>query len=220
MQKRTVKRRSVIFLFTILGIIFDVFDMCEGFFFAALGEHCQPTFQEVGGGGMHLFARVATLKIGQWMGVGVVFALIDFACRYAVAEHLFDVSQGHFDGLIHFCGGVDVVPILKMVAVAALVVHPRMRAAKEFAFALVGASVALIVARAGDELGGRIFGKVVKKPLPANACAETMTYNAMAMSRDGAKMQKRMRHGSLPPSFLFAYIIPHFWEKSIQKGQI
>ena len=122
------------------------------------------------------------------MRVGIVFPLVDFACRYAVAEHFFDVSQGHFNGFVHLCGWIDVVPIFKMVAVAALVVHPRIGAAKELAFALVGAPCALIIARAGDKLGGRIFGEVVKNPLPADACAKAMPNDAMAVACDSSKM--------------------------------
>ena len=139
------------------------------------------------------------------MRIGIILALIDLTCRHAVAEHFFDVARGHFDGLVHFGDGVDVIPIFKVVAVAPLVVHPRIRATKELALALVGASISLIVARAGDKLGGRIFGEVVKKPLPANACAKAMPNNAMAMARDGAKMQNRMCHNFSPLSCFLYY---------------
>ena len=92
------------------------------------------------------------------MRVGVILSLIDFACRYTVTEHLFDVSQRHFDRLVEFSGWIDVVPIFKVVAVAAFVVHPCIGAAINFALAFVGASRALIIARAGDKLGGRCGG--------------------------------------------------------------
>ena len=148
------------------------------------------------------------------MRVGIVFPLVDFACRYAVAEHFFDVSQGHFNGLVHLGGWIDVVPIFKVVAVAALVVHPCIRAAEEFAFALVGAPCALIIARAGNELGGRILGEVVKKPLPADACTEAMANDTMAVARDGAKMQKRMGH--ILSSFVFLYYITNLGNVNIK----
>ena len=122
------------------------------------------------------------------MAIGIVLSLIDFACRHAVTKHFFHKTQRHFDRFVHFCGGVDIVPIFKMVAVSPLVVHPRIGTAEEFAFALVGTSRALIIARAGDELGGRILGEVVKKSLPADACAEAMPNDAMAVSCDGSKM--------------------------------
>ena len=128
------------------------------------------------------------------MRIGIILALIDLTCRHAVAEHFFYKTDGHFDGLIHFGFDVDVIPILKMVAVAPLVVHPSKGAAIELAFAFVWASISLIVARAGNELGRRELGEIVKKPLPANACAEAMPNDAMAMACDGAKMQNRMRH--------------------------
>ena len=165
---------------------------------------------------MHCLSRVSALKICQGMRVGVAFSLINFACRYAIAEHFFDVSQGHFNGFVHLGGWVDIVPIFKVVAVAPLVVHPRVGAAEKFAFALVGASCALIVARAGDKFGGRIFGEVVKKPLPTDACTEAMANDTMAVARNSAKMQKRMGHCGSPFSFS-CYIIAHFEEKVNRK---
>ena len=162
--------------------------MLESLFFSLLGKACEPFFEEIGGVGMHLFSRVSALKICQGVRVGIVFPLVDFACRYAIAEHFFDVSQGHFNGFVHFGGWIDVVPIFKVVAVAPLVVHPRVGTAVNFAFAFVGASRSLVVARAGDKFGRRIFGEVVEKSLPANACTEAMTNNTMAVARDGAKM--------------------------------
>ena len=179
--------------------------MLESILFALLGEECEPFFEEIGGGRMHLFSRVSALKICQGVRVGIVFPLVDFACRYAIAEHFFDVSQGHFDRLVHLCCGVDIVPIFKMVAVAPLVVHPRVGAAENFALALVGASRSLVVARAGDKFGRRIFGEVVKKPLPADACTEAMANDTMAVACDGAKMQKRMCH--ILSSSVFLYYI-------------
>ena len=162
--------------------------MRKGFALPFFGKECEPFFKEIGGGRVHFLSGVATLKICQGVRVGVVLSLIDLACRHAVAEHFFDVARGHFDGPIHFGLNVDVIPIFKVVAVASLVVHPRIGAAIELAFALVGASISLIVARARDKLGGRIFGEIVKKPLPADACTKAMTNNAMAMARDRAKM--------------------------------
>ena len=179
--------------------------MRKSFFLSLLGKECEPFFEEVGGGRVHFLSRVSALKISQWMLVGIVFALVDFACRYAVAEHFFDVSQGHFYGFVHLCGWIDIVPIFKVVAVAALVMHPRVGAAINFALALVWTSRSLVVARAGDELGGRIFGEVVKKPLPADACTEAMANDTMAVARNGAKMQKRMCH--ILSSFVFLYYI-------------
>ena len=210
------KKDSFCYPFLIFLVVFDVFDVCKGFSFSALGEHGQPALQEVGGGGVHLFARVATLKIAQGVGVGIVLALVDFACCHAVAKHLLDVAHGHFDGFIQLCFGVDVVPILKMVAVAPFVVHPCIGAAEKLTLALVGAAVALIVARAREKFGGRIFREVVKKPLPANACAKTVRNDAMAVACDGGKMQKRVGHCGSPLSFV-CYIIPHFCGKVKKK---
>ena len=189
----------------IVCIVLNAFNMCKSFFLALLGKESEPFFEEVGGGRVHFLSRVSALKICQWMLVGIVFALVDFACRYAVAEHFFDVSQGHFNGFVHLGGWIDIVPIFKVVAVAPLVVHPRVGAAEDFALALVGTSRSLVITRAGDKFGGRIFGEVVKKPLPADACTEAMANDTMAVTRNGAKMQKRMCH--ILSSFGFFFII-------------
>ena len=190
--------------------------MLESLFFSLLGKECEPFFEEIGGVGMHFLSRVSALKICQGMLVGVVFVLVDFACRYAIAEHFFDVSQGHFNGFVHLCGWIDVVPIFKVVAVAALVVHPRVGAAEDFALALVGASRSLVITRTGDKFGRRIFGEVVKKPLPTDACTEAMANDTMAVARNSAKMQKRVGHSGSPFSFS-CYIIAHFEEKVNRK---
>ena len=81
-----------------------------------------------------------------------------------------------------------------MVAVAPLVVQPGGRIAEKLALTLVGAAVALVVSRAGEEFGRAILGEVVKKTLPADARAKAMRHYLMPMARDGDKMQKRMCH--------------------------
>ena len=191
--------------------------MLESLFFSILGKEREPFFEEVGGGRVHFLSRVSALKICQWMLVGVVFPLVDFACRYAIAEHFFDVSQGHFNRFVHLGGWIDIVPIFKVVAVAPLVVHPRVGAAVNFAFALVGASCSLVVTRAGDELGGRILGEVVKKPLPTDACTEAMANDAMAVACNGTKMQKRMGH--ILSSFVFSLLYHKFGESQDKRDR-
>ena len=92
------------------------------------------------------------------MLISIVFALVDFACRYAVAEHFFDVSQGHFNGFVHLGGWVDIVPIFKVVAVAPLVVHPCGRVSVQLPFLFVGAAGAEIIFSAPEKLRWRILG--------------------------------------------------------------
>jgi hypothetical protein len=81
-----------------------------------------------------------------------------------------------------------------MVAVSALVVHPRIGKTVNLSLALVRTARALIVFCTRDELGGRVLGKIVKKTLPADPRAEAMRDHPMAVLGDGAKMQKRMDH--------------------------
>ena len=79
-------------------------------------------------------------------------------------------------------------------AVSALVMHPRQGVAVDLALTLVGATGALIVLRAGDKLGWRVLGKIVKKPLPADARPKAVGNDAVAVLGNGAKMAKRVGH--------------------------
>ena len=154
---------------------------------------------------MHFFACVSADKIVQRMLVGIVFALVDFACRHTVTKHLLDIAHRHFHRLIHFGCGIEVIPILKVVAISALVVHPRHGIAVELTLTLVGTARALIILRAREKLGGRIFGKIMKKPLPTNPCPKAMGNDAVAVLGDRAKMAKRVRHEFISFQILISY---------------
>ena len=96
-------------------------------------------------------------KIRKRVAVLVIFAVVDFACRNSVAEHFYHVSDGHFHVFNLLCLGVVVVPVFVMVAVSALVVHPRKRTTVNFTLTLVGTSVALKKPCSGDKLGGAVL---------------------------------------------------------------
>lgn len=166
--------------------------MRERLFFSAFREHYEPLLQKVGCVGVHLFSGTAPSEVCQRMLVRVILPLIDLTGGNAVAEHLLNVTDRHPDGIVGLGNGVDVGPILIMVAVATLVVHPRRTVAENLALALVRTPRSLIVARARQKLGGRIFGKVVKQPLKTDPRAEAMQDHAVTVLCDGVKMAERM----------------------------
>ena len=124
------------------------------------------------------------------MRIGIILSLINLACRHTVTKHFLDVAHGHGDRLVHLGGGVEIGPILEMVAISSLVVHPRKRISKQLPLPLVGTAAALIVARPRKKLGGRIFGKVMKQTLEANPRPKAVRDHAVAVSGDGPKVQK------------------------------
>lgn len=179
--------------------------MGKGLALAALGEHGEPFLERVGGGGMHFYACVAALEIFERMRVGVVFSLIDLACCHAVTKHLLDVADRHRDRLIELGFGVEIVPILKMMAISALVVEPCGGISEQLALALIWAACTLVIACARQKLGGRILGKIVKKPLPADARAEAMRNDTVAVLGNGVKMTEWMGHKQNPFQLRFLY---------------
>ena len=97
-----------------------------------------------------------------------------------------------------------------MVAVASLVVHPRLRISKQLTLALIGATRPLIVACARDKFGWTIFGQIVKKALKPDPCTEAMRNHAMAVLGDSMEVQKRMWHNRS----LFSIGIPKLYHVS------
>ena len=66
--------------------------------------------------------------------------------------------------------------------------HPCKRISIYLALPLVGASVAKVMARAGNKFGRRIFGKIVKQPLKSNTGTKTVCNHPMAMPCNGFKV--------------------------------
>ena len=119
-----------------------------------------------------------------WIRRRIVFAPVDLAGRHPVAEHLRHVFQRHLHRLktplfIRRLGGVIppgiVDPILEMVPVAPLVVHPGPAAAGLLPLLVVGAAEALVVAASRKELLRTVFREIVGKPLPVQAYLKTQS---------------------------------------------
>ena len=96
-----------------------------------------------------------------------------------------------------------------MVLVAPLVVHPRLGIALVLALGGIGAAVALIIADAGPEFGGRIFGQIVRQALPVEPHAEAAAAHEPAVMRDGFEMLPDVAHVLCLPGRNF----PHLYYK-------
>ena len=83
-------------------------------------------------------------KIFKRMLFGVVFALIYFTCRNAVAKHFFYKNKGHFDRAYPFSFGVIVCPVFEVMAVSALVVKPGRGIAKRLPLGFIRTAVTFI----------------------------------------------------------------------------
>ena len=113
---------------------------------------------------------------------------------FSNTKHFLDVTQRHSHGLVLLTFRIEVYPILKMVPVASLVVHPSQGIAKQLPLPLVRTAGALIISRSRQKFHKTVFGEVVKQPLPSDPCPKAMRDHTMSVTGNGLKMQQRMRH--------------------------
>ena len=112
--------------------------MGKGLLLAPIRKHTKPLFKLIGGLFVHLRSRVSAEEIFECGGIGIILAAIDLASRYAVTEHFGQIAHRHGHRLIALRCHVEVIPILKMVFVSALVVHPCERVAKKLPLLSLG----------------------------------------------------------------------------------
>ena len=96
---------------------------------------------------------------------------------------------------------VDICPILIMMAVTTLVVHPGFAVALILTLSGVGATGALEVFCACPELCRGLFGQVVGQTLPIKANTETADRYQPAVFCDGHKMFPRFHENNNSLSF-------------------
>ena len=131
---------------------------------------------------------LAPLVVVVGGGVRICVALIDPAGGDPVAEHLRHIFFRHFasadiDGPILPAAVVD--PVLKVVAVAPLVVQPRQTHAVFQALLVVGAAPALVVFYAPPKLRGAVFAQVVGQTLPHQTQLEAIVPHQAPVTVDG-----------------------------------
>ena len=131
------------------------------------------------------------MEIVVGRGIGILVPLVDPAGGDAVAEHLRHVffrhlAAAHGHRAVRSDAVVD--PVLKVVAVAALVVQPGQAHAGLAALLIVGAAEALVVFGAAPELRGTVLAQVVGQALPIQAQLEAVAPHQPAMAVYGFQM--------------------------------
>ena len=95
-----------------------------------------------------------------------VLTPVDLAGSQTVAEHLRHIFFRHLHADDALTVDAVIGPVFKMVAVAALVVHPGGAVADVPALGVIGAAVSLKIFDAGPELHRRELGQIVGQSLP------------------------------------------------------
>ena len=154
-------------------------------------------------GGEHLFKQRLGIGMEQQtavltpaeekirVSILIVFAAVGLAGRKTVAEHLCNIFCRHLN-TGNALGGI-VRPVLKMVAVTALMMHPGGAVALGFALAVVGAVVALKVLYTGPELHRGVLGKVVGQPLPVKPQTKAVFAHQCAVVVHGFQMSPEVQ---------------------------
>ena len=104
--------------------LFQISDIFKGFLFALFFQHNKQFFKQFGGFRMHDDPCFGSGIIFKRMRIGIIFALIRFACGNTVAKHFFNIFQRHFNRLEPFGLGAVIHPIFIMMAVSALMMKP------------------------------------------------------------------------------------------------
>ena len=166
-------------------------DVGKGDGLPLLLEEQQPAVQQVAGFRVDPDVALALLIVVVGRGIGVFVPLIDPAGGNTVAEHFRHVFLGHLAAAHeHLAVLPDAVvdPVLKMVAVAALVVEPGQAEACLPPLLVVGGAIALVVSGAPPELHWRVFGQIVGQTLPNQPQLHTVVTHQCAVAPDGIPM--------------------------------
>lgn len=140
-------------------------------------------------------------KIFEGTAVCVFILHIYFACRHAVAKHLYQVFERHFDGTEDTGGRIVISPIFIVMLVSPFVVHPSCGITICFSLTVIWASVSLIKFRAHKKLRWAVLRQVVQQSLQRNACLEAVQYYFVSVFCDSFKMQPGFSHFQ-PHTFL------------------
>ena len=123
----------------------------------------------------------------------------------AIHTHLHKEFSWHLQRLILVGYRAHICPVLKMVTIAALVVHPRQRIAILPALLLRRAKGALVILRTTPEFRWRVFGKIVGKTPPVQSHPEAVLLHQVPVMSNGSKMSDGMH--LLPPLCFTPFII-------------
>ena len=131
---------------------------------------------------------------GAAVGVGVLF--VHAARGDAVAEHLDHVARGHGFALHRGVAvALDVHPVLPVMAVAPLVVHPSLGVPLYSALSRVRATKSLVVPHTNHKLARRVLGQVVREALAVQTHAKAVAHHEQLVVGDGAEMPPCLLEG-------------------------
>lgn len=95
--------------------------------------------------------------ICQWHIFRILFSIIYLTRSHAVTEHLFYIAKRHFYRLFHSSLRMIILPVLKMMLVSSLMMHPRDGISVYFPFFSVWASIPLIIFCSRDKFCRTVF---------------------------------------------------------------
>ena len=133
-------------------------------------------------------------QVKQRRFLRISFLSVRLGGGYAVAEHFLDVAVRHVHRHDLLCIHVVIVPELKVVLVAPLVVHPREAHARVTAFAVVWRFRARVVFCAWDKFTRAVLRQIVKQPLPPDTGFKAKPDDLVSMLCNRDKMPDRVNH--------------------------
>ncbi len=144
-----------------------VSDIPEGFFFAIFEIHAKQPFQLSLGGRVCHHVIFPSQEIVQGDLRSIILSAINLTGSDAVTKHLGHITLGHGNRRYGsgWCTQLIIGPIFKMILVSSLMVKSGSRIAMIVSLGIVGTAGSLIITCTGKKFCGRIFGKIMKKPL-------------------------------------------------------
>ena len=131
--------------------------------FSMICQQSKQALQLLGSIGMHNIFGISAKIILQCGRVCIILTLINLTRSYTVAEHFNQEVYRHLNRLIAFRLGIHIIPVLKMMTVTSLMVHPRYRIAVLFSLRFIGTSHSLIIPYPHPKLSRAVFGKIMKQ---------------------------------------------------------
>ena len=167
----------------------------ECFFFAVFRELLEQEQQLLVSRFRHFLVRSTLGQVQKRRFLRISFLVVRLGGGHAVAEHLLDVTVGHVHRHDFLCLHVVIVPELKVVLVAALVVHPCEAHARVAAFAVVWRFLARVIFGAWDKFARAVLRQIVEQSLQPDTGFKAKSDDLVSMLCNRDKMPDRMEHG-------------------------
>ena len=166
----------------------------ERFLFAVFRELLEQEQQLLVSRFRHFLVRSTLGQVQKRRFLRISFLVVRLGGGHAVAEHLLDVTVGHVHRHDFLCLHVVIVPELKVVLVAALVVHPCEAHARVAALAVVRRFFARVVFCARDKFAGTVLRQIVEQSLQPDTGLKAKPDDLVSMLCNRDEMPNRMEH--------------------------